>query len=209
MKPPFLDEYGHKVRDEQKGMKNAQKHELASHHCIAYQNTGHKKHLEELWDLIYVYILALPSREPSLLKGYEIEEVVGEAYLLMERVARRFNPNFGVPFVLYFRLSLGGHLAALRVKDSKYVAVDELYADDACEPTDEMQNDHDQALYLLEQLDNMGDSDEIRITKAYVQAYLDKKLPRHMVIAGYAGMPLKQVSLLNVKVSKIVDGLIL
>ena len=209
MKPKFIDEYGHKIKAKYKDLTNAERHERTAHHCLAYQNTGHKLHIEALWDLTYVYILSLQFREPAVLKGYAIEEVLGEAYLLMERVAKRFNPKFGVPFVMYFRLSLAGHLTAMRLRDNKYLKNSEEVGENLRESRTEMVNDRDQALYFMEQLDNMPESEEVNVTKAYITAYLNDKLPRRMVIAGYSGKSLKELKEAVGGVAKIVDELIL
>jgi hypothetical protein len=236
---PDLIQHGTKCKASYSGQTTKQMNALVVAECLKFQNTGHRKHLDTIWDMIYCYILGLTVKEPSLLKGYDIEEVLGEAYFVMERTVKSFNPKYGVPYILYFRLSLGGHLAAIRVRDSRYVARDDVYADSdyvnparpsdtdksidpteqycfngtgtrpTAQPLDTIDHDADEAEWLKMQLLSMEPTDEVMVALAYISAWQEGKTPRGMVLSSRSGLKLKAVSKAVPKVPKLVRQLIL
>jgi len=236
---PDLIQHGNKCKLKFAGTPTKAMNALVIAECLKFQHTGHRQHLDNIWDMIYCYILGLTAKEPSLLKGYDIEEVLGEAYQVMERTAKSFNPKYGVPYILYFRLSLGGHLAAIRVRDNRYVARDDVYADfdyanparpcdtdKAVDPTEQYcfagsgtrataqpldfhNQDEDAAEWLKTQLLCMEPTDEVKVALAYISAWQEGKTPRGMVLSSRSGLKLKAVSKAVPKVPKLVRQLIL
>ena len=80
--------------------------------ALAFQRDPSPEAAALLWEAVRCYYFGLNGLR--MMQGYHVSEVQGDAFVKMRDAALDYKPQFGVCFLLYFRIRLHGMLLSMR-----------------------------------------------------------------------------------------------
>jgi len=208
----FLKEY-FDAQYNRYGKLSQEERNVIIHSAIAdYQRTGRVSHLETVLDVLAHALYLMPIKQPAKCYGYDIDELLGEAYTVVLGAAKDYNPKYGVPFAAFFWIRLKGHLAYSRRRERKYVYMDDMTVDfnakaivDAEEASDFIESDVLDA--WLAQLTD--ESEETRLIRAYIILWKHDKDPRGFNLSHLSGIKLEDMGVVIERLPTRIASLIL
>jgi len=207
-KPHYIDEAG-ALAKKKLPPTLTERAKLAKKLAAEVKATGDVCSLHELWELVYVYLLSLDMKGNLTLRGRRPQSFIGQAYELLAKVAIDYKPESGVPFILYYRTRLAGHLQSWeqvqhRQRCGDYECTDDFSPEQIASASDqakrlEVENladafeviDEDEIIYLADQL---GESQVDRIIWAYIECYRTGASPHGARVAKLAGINVRVLS---------------
>ena len=102
-------------------------HKRAERLCCLYSMTLDTSYIERIFNLTFPYTLKLITNN-KFRQGFTIEECISEFYVklpsIMIMFAGRPAKYKGIFFVKYLEMRLRGHFSNIRIKEDRYMVVD-------------------------------------------------------------------------------------